>query len=82
MTSRFKFKRIAAVALMTSMLAMFLTSCWDSREIDKLLILTGIALDVSDVPGQISITVQVADIKNGDAGSGEGRQAGAGIQSS
>jgi spore germination protein KC len=65
--------RVAAVALGLSML---LTGCWDSREIDALFILTGIAVDAADNPDQVAVTLQIADIKQGESGSGGGGNTG------
>lgn len=64
-------KRMVTIFLMLSMLIVFLTGCWDSRTIEDQLILTGIALDVADDPGKISVTAQAANIQQGKAGSGE-----------
>ena len=66
-----RLKRMAAVLLTLCVPAMFLTGCWDSRTIEDQLILTGISMDVSDNPNQISVTAQSANIKQGKAGSGE-----------
>ncbi|HWQ75004.1 MAG TPA: Ger(x)C family spore germination protein [Syntrophomonas sp.] len=66
-----RLKCMAAVLLMLCMSAVFLTGCWDSKTIEDQLILTGISMDVSDKPNQISVTAQVANIKQGKAGSGE-----------
>jgi len=71
-----RWKRITAAVLILSTLAT-LTGCWDNREIDKLFILTGTALDVAaDDPNKISVTLQVANIKQGEAGSGEANTGG------
>ena len=64
-------KRMVTIFLLLSMLIVFLTGCWDSRTIEDQLILTGIALDVADDPGKISVTAQAANIQQGKAGSGE-----------
>lgn len=58
--NRTRWMRAIAVALI---LPLLLTGCWDSREIDALFILTGTALDVSDIPGHIIVTLQVTNIK-------------------
>lgn len=64
-------KRAAAGVLLLPMLAMFLTGCWDNKELDELFIMTGVAMDVADDPDQISVTVQVANIQRGESGSAE-----------
>lgn len=66
-----RWKRIATVVLLLSTLTIALTGCWDNNELDKLFILTGVAIDVSDNLDQISVTAQVANIKRGESGSGE-----------
>ncbi len=66
-----RFKNMAAAVLTFCVPAMFLTGCWDSRTIEDQLILTGISMDVSDNPNQISVMAQGANIKQGKAGSGE-----------
>lgn len=66
-----RLKRMAAVLLALCASAVFLTGCWDNRTIEEQLILTGISMDVADDPDQISVTAQVANIRQGEAGSGE-----------
>ncbi len=66
-----RWKRALAAALLLAVSATVLPGCWDRREINSLFILTGISVDVSDVPGDISVMAQVADIKRGEVGSGE-----------
>lgn len=69
---------VAAVVLMLLMVTTLLTGCWDSREINDYYILTGTAMDVSDIPDQIHVTQQVANIEREDSGSGESGSAGGG----
>ncbi len=64
-----RWKRVAAGVLLPLMLAMFLTGCWDNKELNELFIMTGMAMDVADSPGQVSVTVQSANIKQGESGS-------------
>jgi spore germination protein KC len=62
-----RWKRIAALVPVLSMLTA-LTGCWDNREIDQLFILTGSAVDLSDNPEQIDVTLQVANITSRQSG--------------
>ncbi len=71
-----RLKRMAAVLLTLCVSTVFLTGCWDSKTIEDQLILTGISMDVSDKPNQINVTAQGANIKQGEAGSGEGGSGG------
>ncbi|MGI6497868.1 MAG: Ger(x)C family spore germination protein [Oscillospiraceae bacterium] len=66
-----RIKRVTAALLLLSLSFLFLAGCWDSRTIEDQLILTGIAIDVTDQPGQISITAQVANTKKNKNGSAE-----------
>lgn len=68
---RARLKHMAAVLLTFCLPAMFLSGCWDSRTIEDQLILTGISIDTTENPNQISVATQVANIKQGQAGSGE-----------
>ncbi len=53
-------KNLKFLIIMLIMLApIFLTGCWDSKEINTLLIVTGVALDISDEPGKVDITLQI-----------------------
>lgn len=56
-----RIQRLVIMILAVSILTMTLTGCWDSRELEKQLILTGLAMDVSDKPGRISVTAQVVN---------------------
>lgn len=67
-----KTKRAAALILLTLALPGLLSGCWDSKELNHLLVVTGIALDTSDQPDKIDITVQVGDFSSGDSGGGGG----------
>ncbi|MEA4891222.1 MAG: Ger(x)C family spore germination protein [Peptococcaceae bacterium] len=71
-----RLKPIAVMLLLLPLSAMGLTGCWDSREIEDQFILTAIAIDVSDNPGEISVTAQVADITKGESGSGQAGKSG------
>lgn len=59
------------LALLIPLLGLLLGGCWDNREINALFILTGAALDVAEAPGEIAVTLQVANIKQDESGSGE-----------
>lgn len=64
-------KPIAALILALATTAMFLTGCWDNKEIDKLSIISGTAVDVSDVPGMIDITLEIANIQENSPNSSQ-----------
>jgi spore germination protein KC len=63
-----KSHRIVIVALVC-VLALSLTGCWDQHELNKLFIVTGVAMDKSATPGQIDITLQVAKSQQSASGS-------------
>lgn len=63
-------KRFAAAFGLTLMMTT-LSGCWDSHELDAMLIITGIALDESSNPDQMDIAVQIGETKQGSSGSGE-----------
>lgn len=65
-----------ALALMLALLLPCLSGCWDSKEIDRLAIVTGTALDLSKVPGMIDITMEVAN--SSDSGSPSSADQGSG----
>lgn len=69
MTARWK--RVVSAVLVISACAGLLTGCWDSKELDALFIASGVALDVADDPEQTDITLQAAQIKQSDSGSGK-----------
>jgi spore germination protein KC len=64
-------KRLAAVLTLVLTLAMTLTGCWDSHELDAMLIITGVALDKADDPNRMDITLQIGETKAKSSGSGE-----------
>ncbi|WP_438432583.1 Ger(x)C family spore germination protein [Gorillibacterium sp. sgz500922] len=51
---------LAAAAL----LAATLTGCWSYRELDSLMIVSGLAIDKGEQDGQIMLTVEVVDVQN------------------
>lgn len=62
-------KRLALLlALLVT--ASTLSGCWDNKEIDKLAIVIGSAVDVSTVPGMIDLTLEIANTPGADGGSG------------
>ncbi|MDR1630617.1 MAG: Ger(x)C family spore germination protein [Oscillospiraceae bacterium] len=71
-----KGKRIVALLLIFMMLPGLLSGCWDSREIDKLFIVTGIAIDATDDPDQVDVTMQIGKERKGEAGLGEAQTGG------
>lgn len=70
-----RLKRMVVASLLFSMLTMVLTGCWDSKKIEEQFILTSVAIDALDNPGQVSVTAQVANVKRGEFGSGHGDEA-------
>ncbi len=60
-------KLICVLFLLTVMLST--TSCWDSRELDTLFIVTGIGLDVSEKENEIAVDVQILNVSDGQSGS-------------
>lgn len=54
-------RRTVALLLSIALLFPCLSGCWDNREIDKLAIVTGVALDVAQAPGMVEITIEVAN---------------------
>lgn len=64
-----KKKTGVAVILLAAILAVLPAGCWDSEEIDTLFIVTGIALDLSDNPEEMNITVQVGKVQQESSGS-------------
>ncbi|MDR0405609.1 MAG: hypothetical protein LBH54_02310, partial [Clostridiales bacterium] len=56
--------RLALAVTLCASLAAALTACWDNHELDALFIVTGIALDKSDEPGLIDITLQISKTKS------------------
>lgn len=67
-------KRIALALLVLSMPGL-LTGCWDSWELNHLFVVTGLALDVSDQPDKLDLTIQVGNFSSGK-GSGGGSDSG------
>ncbi|MEA5059163.1 MAG: Ger(x)C family spore germination protein [Candidatus Pelethousia sp.] len=65
-------KRMAALALALAGVAASLTGCWDNREIDRLSIITGIAVDISEEPNMIDVTLEVANTQGDSTDSGNG----------
>ncbi len=65
-------KRKALPALfLVLLLPILLTSCWDEHELDRLFIVTGIALDKSNNDDQMDITLQVGKTQATFSGSDE-----------
>lgn len=64
-------KRLAlAFALILS--ATTLSGCWDSKEIDRLAIVIGSAVDLSTVPGMVDLTLEIATTQGGGSSGSEG----------
>jgi spore germination protein KC len=64
-------KRLIAAAMLIPVLAASLSGCWDSHELDAMFIITGVALDVSESPDLMDITLQIGVTKSSSSGSGE-----------
>ncbi|HWQ50551.1 MAG TPA: Ger(x)C family spore germination protein [Terriglobales bacterium] len=73
----YSLRRTVVILPLAAMLAAALSGCWDSKEIEEQFILTAVSIDTSDIPGKIRVTAQVADIKQGEFGSGEAGQSAA-----
>ena len=56
-----RFKRLC-IMLITAALLLNASGCWDRRELDALGIVLGVGLDQSASPGEIEMTVQLADV--------------------
>lgn len=65
-------KRAAVLVFMTLALPGLLSGCWDSKELNHLLVVTGIALDASDQPGKVDIAVQIGNFSSGGGSEGGG----------
>lgn len=65
------FRRLV-VTMLAGLLTLTLSGCWDQHELNKLYIVTGVALDKSDTSGQVDITLQVAKPQPSSAGSSSG----------
>lgn len=58
-----RLKLVAAVMLLP-VLILLLSGCWDNHELDKLFIVTGIALDKANDPEQLDISLQIGKPKS------------------
>ncbi|NLG25123.1 MAG: Ger(x)C family spore germination protein [Clostridiales bacterium] len=68
--------RILAAGLALAM-TLSASGCWDSREVNSLFIVTGMAIDVGEQPGQARFTAQIARIApSANAGGGSGGSGG------
>lgn len=67
--------RVLAAGLVLA-LALSASGCWDSRELNTLFIVTGLAVDVGEQPGQAHFTVQIAKIAPSANASGGGGNSG------
>ena len=63
--------RLLAVFLLSLLLMIFLSGCWDEHELHTLFIVTGVALDESDDPEKMDITVQIAKSQSKSSRSGD-----------
>ena len=70
--------KTSAAAALISLLLLFSSGCWDTRELNTLAIITGIAIDKTEKPGEIELTAQLGKAaqksqsgSSGGGGSGE-----------
>ena len=56
--------RITLLGLLIFINALFITSCWDYREIDKLAVVAGVAVD-KGTTGQYEVTAEIVQISGG-----------------
>ena len=56
--------RIFLIIMLAMTISVLLTSCWNYREIDKLAIVTGVAVD-KDTNGQYILTAEIAKVSGG-----------------
>ncbi len=68
--------KILSLLFAVMLVVLALTGCWDSRELNNWFILTGTGIDVIEDPEQMQFTFQVANIKQGQSGSGSGGDSG------
>lgn len=61
--------RLLAVFLLSMLLMIFLSGCWDEHELHTLFIVTGVALDESDDPEKMNIMLQIAKSQSKSSGS-------------
>lgn len=64
--------RLIAAAMLTPVLMLLLSGCWDNHELDAMFIITGVALDEADDPEQMDITLQIGEARQESSGSDEG----------
>lgn len=72
-------KLVLPLFLLMIIIALFTTSCWNSRELNELAIVSALAVDLGQEPGTINLTCQV--IKPGDMQQGSGQPGGGGSSS-
>ncbi len=66
MTGRWARPLLAAILIVT--LGVAVCGCWDSRELDTLFIITGIALDKGKLDDEMNITLQIGKAKAKESG--------------
>lgn len=60
-----KIQRVLILVIFILSNACILTGCWNYREIDKLAVVAGLAVDKSEEEGKYELTVEIVDIKGG-----------------
>jgi len=63
--------KLVATVMLLSVLILLLSGCWDNHELDKLFIVTGIALDKANDPEQLDISLQIGKTKSNVSDSGK-----------
>lgn len=58
-------KRLFFLVLIIIMILFFLTGCWNYRELDRLAIVSGVAVDKSEKGDKFLLTTEVIDVKPG-----------------
>ena len=75
-----KIRRYILFSLVFTVVFTFL-GCYDIRELDKISIVTGVAIDKSDLPGSMELTVQITKANAAaPSGGGKGGGGGGGVQ--
>lgn len=52
-------KRIIALLTLIFIIPSFFTACWDNRELNNIFVIVGIALDATENPDDLNITIQI-----------------------
>ncbi len=69
-----KYLKIISFVILLLFMTTTLCGCWDKIELNELFIVTAIALDTAEDPDKISITMQIANIKQLSQGSEQAKK--------